>query len=174
MDLEEVSMKGFAGYDKKKDPLLADRLWIRLENRPGSEGLVGHFLIHRYLQSGGDFDHAYAITLHKAQGKTVDWSMMYTTRALNAYGTYVGLTRHRETVDIFYSIKDFPTFKAWQQHLSRVQMKDLVKDYTIRPENKTAHQRVPAILILGFLQSILDKIQEMFPGLEEMKECQSV
>jgi hypothetical protein len=31
-----------------------------------------------------------------------------------------------------------------------------------------------AILILGFLQSILDKIQEMFPGLEEMKECQSV
>ena len=28
----------------------------------------------------------------------------------------------------------------------------------------------PAILILGFLESILDKIQEMFPGLEEMKE----
>ena len=45
-------------------------------------------------------------------------------------------------VQLFYAKEDFKTFKALTSHLSRFEHKDLVKDYTIRPENEQSWQRV--------------------------------
>lgn len=61
---------------------------------------------------------------------------------MDAKGLYVAMTRHRENVELFYAKEDFPSFKALTTQLSRFEHKDLIKDYTIHPENEAAWQRV--------------------------------
>ena len=86
--------------------------------------------------------HGYAVTTHKAQGQTVDNVFVAAAKNMDAKGIYVAMTRHRHNVQLFYAKEDFSTFKALSSHLSRFEHKDLVKDYTIRPENEDAWQRV--------------------------------
>lgn len=86
--------------------------------------------------------HGYAVTAHKAQGQTVDHVFVAASKNMDAKGLYVAMTRHRENVELFYAKEDFSTFKALTTQLSRFEHKDLVKDYTIRPENEAAWQRV--------------------------------
>ena len=87
-------------------------------------------------------DHGYAVTTHKAQGQTVDHVFVAASKNMDAKGLYVAMTRHRENVEFFYAKEDFSTFKALTAQLNRFEHKDLVKDYTIRPENETAWQLV--------------------------------
>lgn len=87
-------------------------------------------------------DHGYAVTCHKAQGQTVDFTIVAASKNMDAKGIYVAMTRHRHDVEMFYAKEDFKTFKALSSHLSRFEHKDLVKDYTIRPENEQSWQRV--------------------------------
>ena len=86
--------------------------------------------------------HGYAVTTHKSQGQTVDFTIIAASKHMDAKGLYVAMTRHRDDVQLFYAKKDFPTFKALTSRLSRFEHKDLVKDYTIRPENEANWQRV--------------------------------
>ncbi len=86
--------------------------------------------------------HGYAVTAHKAQGQTVDHVLVAASKNMDAKGLYVAMTRHRQDVQLYYAKEDFPTFKALTTQLSRFEHKDLVKDYTIRPENEAAWQRV--------------------------------
>jgi ATP-dependent exoDNAse (exonuclease V) alpha subunit len=86
--------------------------------------------------------HGYAVTCHKAQGQTIDNVFVAASKNMDAKGVYVAMTRHRHDVQLFYAKEDFSTFKALSSHLSRFEHKDLVKDYTIRPENEAAWQRV--------------------------------
>ena len=87
-------------------------------------------------------DHGYAVTCHKAQGQTVNFTIVAASKNMDAKGIYVAMTRHRDDVQMFYAKEDFKTFKALTSHLSRFEHKDLVKDYTIRPENEQSWQRV--------------------------------
>ena len=87
-------------------------------------------------------DHGYAVTTHKAQGQTVDHVFVAASKHMDAKGLYVAMTRHRENVEFFYAKEDFSTFKALTSQLSRFEHKDLIKDYTIRPENEAAWQLV--------------------------------
>ena len=86
--------------------------------------------------------HGYALTAHKSQGQTVDFTLIAASRNLDVKGAYVALTRHRDDVQLFYTKEDFSDFKALALHLSRFDNKDLVKDYTIRPEHEKAWARV--------------------------------
>jgi ATP-dependent exoDNAse (exonuclease V) alpha subunit len=102
--------------------------------------------------STGDYDafsHGYALTLHKSQGQTVDFTLVKASRAMDAKALYVALTRHREDVQLYYEKKDFRSFKNLAAHFSRFEAKDLVKDYTIRPENEEAWQRVQEYRLCG-------------------------
>ncbi|HXH55243.1 MAG TPA: Ti-type conjugative transfer relaxase TraA [Gammaproteobacteria bacterium] len=76
-------------------------------------------------------DHGYAATIHKSQGITVDRSYVLSSRYLDAHATYVGMSRHRESVDLFYSREEFPRMEALIQTLSRERGKDLSTDYTL-------------------------------------------
>jgi ATP-dependent exoDNAse (exonuclease V) alpha subunit len=87
-------------------------------------------------------DHGYAVTTHKAQGQTVDFTIVAASKNMDAKGIYVAMTRHRHDAQLFYAKEDFKTFKALTSNLSRFEHKDLVKDYTIRPENEQSWQRV--------------------------------
>lgn len=95
------------------------------------------------------FDHSYSITLYKAQGQTVDWSMVVASKNMDAHATYVALTRHRKDVTLFYDTETFSDFKGLQKSLSRVSNKDLVIDYTIRPEHQGAWENVQEYVLLG-------------------------
>ena len=86
--------------------------------------------------------HGFAVTTHKSQGQTVDFTIVAASKNIDAKGLYVAMTRHRDNVQLFYAKEDFKTFKALTSHLSRFENKDLVKDYTIRPEHQEAWQRV--------------------------------
>lgn len=77
------------------------------------------------------FDHSYTVTLHKAQGQTVDWSIIVASKNMDAQATYVALTRHRNDTVLYYDSETFKGFKELQQSLSRVSNKDLVIDYEI-------------------------------------------
>lgn len=87
-------------------------------------------------------DYGYAVTAHKSQGQTVDFTVIAASKYMDAKGLYVAMTRHRNDVQLYYAQEDFASFKHLTHHLSRFEAKDLVKDYTIRPENEAAWQRV--------------------------------
>lgn len=84
----------------------------------------------------------YAVTTHKAQGQTLDFTIIAADKNMDAKGIYVAMTRHRDDVQLYYTREDFPSFRALSNHLSRFEYKDLVKDYTIRPEHQASWQRV--------------------------------
>ncbi len=89
-----------------------------------------------------NIQHGYAVTTHKSQGQTVDYAIVAASKHMDAKGLYVAMTRHRNDVQLFYAKEDFASFKALTSRLNRFEHKDLVKDYTIRPENESAWQRV--------------------------------
>jgi nucleoside-triphosphatase THEP1/5S rRNA maturation endonuclease (ribonuclease M5) len=85
---------------------------------------------------------AYAVTTHKSQGQTVDFTLVAASKYMDAMGIYVAMTRHLQDVKLFYNTDEFKSYKALATQLSRFQHKDLVKDYTIRPHQEAAWQRV--------------------------------
>ena len=52
-------------------------------------------------------DHGYAATIHKAQGMTVDRTHVLATPGMDAHGSYVALSRHRDGMDLHYGRDDF-------------------------------------------------------------------
>lgn len=88
------------------------------------------FSTDRYNQ----LDHGYAATIHKAQGVTVDRAYILASKYMDGHATYVGLSRHREGADVFYSREEFANERALANTLSRERSKDVTLDYSA-PEN---------------------------------------
>ncbi|MDL2737773.1 Ti-type conjugative transfer relaxase TraA [Salmonella enterica] len=57
-------------------------------------------------------DHGYAVTIHKAQGVTVDRAYLLATPGMDRSLAYVGMTRHREAVTLFAGADDFTDRRA--------------------------------------------------------------
>ncbi|WP_052249454.1 AAA family ATPase [Tateyamaria sp. ANG-S1] len=71
------------------------------------------------------FDHGYAVTIHKSQGATVDRSYVLASRTMDEPLTYVAMTRHRESAQLYINETDQP---AWSErrspsHFPRLQRK---------------------------------------------------
>ena len=82
-------------------------------------------------------DHAYAMTLHKSQGKTFDNVVVVAEKGMDAKATYVAMTRHKENVEMIYSRDQFSSFKSLTNELSKYRQKDLIADYeNIQNDNK--------------------------------------
>lgn len=77
-------------------------------------------------------DHGYAATIHKAQGTTVDRSFVLASKRFDSHVTYVSMSRHRDTADLYYSKEDFPSFNALGRHVSHSNHKDMTTDYAYR------------------------------------------
>lgn len=90
-------------------------------------------------------DHGYAMTVHKAQGSTVDRSYVLATPHFDRHTTYVALSRHREAASVFYAGNDFggrggtrdvkEVQAQFVERLSRAQGKDLAHDYLEKSEH---------------------------------------
>jgi Ti-type conjugative transfer relaxase TraA len=81
--------------------------------------------MERYNQ----LDYGYAATIHKAQGVTVDRSYVLASQYLDAHSTYVAMSRHRDSVDLFYGKDTFLTKDDLAKTLSRERTKDVTLDY---------------------------------------------
>lgn len=79
-----------------------------------------------------DFDHGYAINIHRAQGVTVDEAHALVTRGYDRHLAYVGFTRHHSKLDIVYSRESFGSEAHLLAMMGRERQKDLVMDYRER------------------------------------------
>jgi hypothetical protein len=74
-------------------------------------------------------DHGFAATFHKAQGLTIDEAYVLATPGMDRHSTYVGLTRHRDSVQLYYGCDDFADQGKLIRTLSRERAKDMASDY---------------------------------------------
>jgi Ti-type conjugative transfer relaxase TraA len=81
------------------------------------------------LRDYNKIDHGYAATIHKAQGMTVDRTHVLATPGMDAHGSYVALSRHRDGVDLHYGRDDFAGQDRLVRTLSRDRAKDMASDY---------------------------------------------
>jgi ATP-dependent exoDNAse (exonuclease V) alpha subunit len=58
-------------------------------------------LINFRQEDYSDIAHGYATTVHKSQGMTVDRPYMLGTRSMDKHIAYVGMSRHRESLEIY-------------------------------------------------------------------------
>ncbi|MFT4129090.1 Ti-type conjugative transfer relaxase TraA [Labrys sp. (in: a-proteobacteria)] len=81
------------------------------------------------LKDYNRIDHGYAATIHKAQGMTVDRTHVLATPGLDAHGSYVALSRHRDGMELHYGNDDFADRDRLVRTLSRDRSKDMASDY---------------------------------------------
>jgi Ti-type conjugative transfer relaxase TraA len=77
---------------------------------------------YSYLENG------YAMTVHKAQGATVDRAYVFASATFDAHLTYVAMTRHRDQVGLYYASEEFEGADLIAT-LSRDRPKDMALDY---------------------------------------------
>lgn len=77
-----------------------------------------------------DFDHGYAVTVHKAQGLTVDRSLVLASKGFDSHLTYVALSRHRESMTLFYGQDEVADSAKLFARMSRDRTKDTTLDYS--------------------------------------------
>ncbi|WP_234967702.1 AAA family ATPase [Pontibaca methylaminivorans] len=94
------------------------------------------------LKDYNRIDHGYAVTIHKAQGMTVDRTHVLATPGMDTHGSYVALSRHRDGMDLHYGRDDFANQDKLINTLSRDRAKDMATDYEqIDPAQDYAERR---------------------------------
>jgi Ti-type conjugative transfer relaxase TraA len=120
-------------------------------------------------------DHGYAATIHKAQGMTVDRTHVLATPGMDAHGSYVALSRHRDGMDLHYGRDDFASQDKLINTLSRDRSKDMATDYErIDPAQDYAERR--GITFRERVAEIVRKVvpenvRAMFDGLRPSAEA---
>lgn len=88
------------------------------------------------------FNHAYASTIHKAQGVTVDNAYVLVSPNMNANLTYVASTRHRESLTVVHSREQFKTTDEMVKTLSKGQVKTYSTDFDVLTERNKSFERI--------------------------------
>ncbi|RUX19047.1 Ti-type conjugative transfer relaxase TraA, partial [Mesorhizobium sp. M2A.F.Ca.ET.042.01.1.1] len=111
------------------------------------------------LKDFAHIDHGYAATIHKAQGMTVDRTHVLATPGMDAHGSYVALSRHRDRMDLHYGSEDFVTRERLVRALSRDRAKDMASDYDqIDPAQSYAERRG-----ISFGQRVVEIVRRVVP-----------
>jgi hypothetical protein len=85
--------------------------------------------------------HGYAATIHKAQGMTMDKAHVLATPGMDRHGAYVGMSRHRDGLQLHYGRDDFRDQSKLVHTLSRERAKDMASDYTLADPAQTFAER---------------------------------
>ncbi len=73
----------------------------------------------RGTKEGNEVTHGYCVTVHKAQGATVDKCLVLANSSMSLENLYVGMTRHRHDVEIVASAEQFATIDDMVKGLDR-------------------------------------------------------
>ena len=121
------------------------------------------------LKDYNRIDHGYAATIHKAQGMTVDRTHVLATPGLDAHGSYVALSRHRDGMDLHYGRDDFADQDRLVRTLSRDRAKDMASDYErLDPAQDYAERRGITFRerVAEIVRKVVpEKVRGMFDGL---------
>ena len=121
------------------------------------------------LKDYNRIDHGYAATIHKAQGMTVDRTHVLATPGLDAHGSYVALSRHRDGMELHYGRDDFASQDRLARTLSRDRAKDMASDYDrLDPAQDYAERRGITFRerVAEIVRKIVpEKVRGMFDGL---------
>jgi Ti-type conjugative transfer relaxase TraA len=121
------------------------------------------------LKDYNKIDHGYAATIHKAQGMTVDRAHVLATPGMDAHGSYVALSRHRDGLDLHYGRDDFAGRDRLARTLSRDRAKDMASDYErANPAQGYAERRGITFRerVVEIVRKIVpEKMRTMFDGL---------
>ena len=79
-----------------------------------------------------NFDYGYASTVHKAQGMTVLNSFVLAVGRWSKNLSYVAMTRHKETANLYGGKDLFDSIDKLKKHMSRWDLKDIVLDFPIQ------------------------------------------
>ncbi|TIV74601.1 MAG: Ti-type conjugative transfer relaxase TraA, partial [Mesorhizobium sp.] len=111
------------------------------------------------LKDYAHIDHGYAATIHKAQGMTIDRTHVLATPGMDAHGSYVSMSRHRDGMELHYGSDDFGTRDRLVRTLSRDRAKDMASDYDqIHPAQSYAERRG-----ISFRQRVVEIVRRIFP-----------
>ena len=108
--------------------LAGETLSVRLD-KLDQQGNPEHVFFQ--LSDYNHIDHGYAATLYKAQSVTVDRAYVLASSYLDRQSVYVGLSRHRDTVALYWSREQFDDKQALDRVLSRDRGKDTSLDYEL-------------------------------------------
>ncbi len=91
---------GATGTIQKID---GQRVTLALDGERGGKARVVAFTVGENADRGefNSFRHGYAGTIYKGQGRTLDQTYVLHSASMGAASSYVGLSRHRESVSIF-------------------------------------------------------------------------
>jgi hypothetical protein len=121
------------------------------------------------LKDYNRIDHGYAATIHKTQGMTVDRSYVLATPGMDAHGSYVALSRHRDGVNLHYGRDDFANQDRLVRTLSRNRTKDMASDYErVDPAQGYAERRGITFRerVAEIVHKVVpEKVRGMFDGL---------
>ena len=114
-------------------------------------------------------DHGYAATIHKSQGVTVDATHVLATPGMDRHAAYVGLSRHRDGVQLHFGRDDFADDRSLVRTLSRERSKDMASDYAAEPEEAArAFADKREIQLPERMREIVEKVEakarSMFAG----------
>ncbi|RUV01775.1 Ti-type conjugative transfer relaxase TraA [Mesorhizobium sp. M1A.F.Ca.IN.020.03.2.1] len=111
------------------------------------------------LKDYNGIDHGYAATIHKAQGMTVDRTHVLATPGMDAHGSYVALSRHRDGTDLHYGRDDFGDQDRLTRTLSRDRAKDMASDY----ERADPAQRYAERRGITFRERVAEIVRKVLP-----------
>jgi len=125
------------------------------------------------LKDYNKIDHGYAATIHKAQGMTVDHAHVLATPGMDAHGSYVALSRHRDGMDLHYGRDDFASQDKLINVLSRDRAKDMASDYEpardyAERRGITFRERVERVVEI--VRQVPEKVRGLFDGLRPPAE----
>ena len=130
------------------------------------------------LDRYGFIDHGYAMTIHKSQGVTEEAVLVYGTQGMDRSLTYVSMTRHRSTADLYADSKEFEGKDRLFKALSRDNIKENVLDYALvqkdlilkeeadRRQKRKKLEETTSQKMGAFMSKILDKGRTWFGGNE--------
>ena len=118
-------------------------------------------------------DHGYAATFHKAQGVTVGRAHVLATPGMDRHSAYVGLSRHRDGVQLHYGRDDFTDQRQLARTLSRDRGKDMADDYAATSGDEDQARAFAGRREIRFpelarqvVEKVSDKARGMFDGFQ--------
>jgi Ti-type conjugative transfer relaxase TraA len=120
----ELGVKnGMLGTVEAVEP---DALKIRLDGAGHNHARSIFIPVNSYQA----FDHGYATTIHKSQGGTIDRAFVMASATMDRHLTYVAMTRHSKSVQLYAGRDELRDIKALSASMSRSGAKETTLDYT--------------------------------------------